>query len=508
MKLAPLAALVAAFFCATANASSPAFDAFMGRVVGNQTTVSFGSGGTPMATSSAHLGTPSVGNMAVRADSVAGARLEGRAQLPVGNSGKSVPVNVKVPITRANFGKALMLAGKVAWPVGVIMTAGDIYDYLSEIGLSNIRNTPDGITADNSVSGGPESGFYYQIGGSGQKFSTVEEPVVILLAQYRQTYPDSSFSGGVPYAFGSDYVVNPYKACPKVGGGSCQDGNIMLKRTPARCDDPAEVRFCMQSGNNNQLTQQQIEDLVASNTSGWPTSAARALASALAVPGVTVQTEAPVVTGPATVPGQSTTTTESVRLVPGTNVEASPGTTTATDPGVKTTTKTESQKLTYSGNTVTTNNTVNNTTVTITNNTTNQTTVEGDKIEEIQDKEEPKEIETCGLPGKPACKIDETGTPEAKEDKSKTDTEQAIKPLDDFLKDPKAALPQLPTINWAFTLPSGCAPIALPAFDPWLQEIDVCRFQPMFHDIMGFVWVMGGIFGAIGIFWRNTFSQG
>ncbi|EKD78668.1 MAG: hypothetical protein ACD_41C00301G0003 [uncultured bacterium] len=120
----------------------------------------------------------------------------------------------------------------------------------------------------------------------------------------------------------------------------------------------------------------------------------------------------------------------------------------------------------------------------------------------------PKEFKTCGLPGEPACKIDETGTPEAKTDTGEADAKKALKPLEDFAANPSAVLPTLPTINWAFTLPSGCAPIALPAFDPWLQEIDVCSFQPMFHDLMTVIWVMGGLFGAIGTFWRNTFSQG
>lgn len=128
--------------------------------------------------------------------------------------------------------------------------------------------------------------------------------------------------------------------------------------------------------------------------------------------------------------------------------------------------------------------------------------------DEAPSSDKPVEWQSCGLPGAPACKIDETGTPEAKSDTAEADAKKAIKPLEDFVANPTSALPTLPTINWAFTLPSGCAPIALPAFEPWLQQIDVCAFQPMFHDLMSFVWVMGGIFGAIGTFWRNTFSQG
>ncbi len=208
------------------------------------------------------------------------------------------------------------------------------------------------------------------------------------------------------------------------------------------------------------------------------------------------------VTGPATAPGEKTSTTEQVKLIPGTTTVAPPGTS-VTEPGTKVTTSDTSQKLSYKDNVMTATSVVNNTT-NITNNVTNQTINEGDKITES----EQPEIKVCGLPGTPACKIDEAGTPKEKEDTAEQDAKTAIRPLDDFIKSPSSVLPELPKINWAFTLPSGCSPIALPAFEPWLQQIDVCQFQPIFHDIMGFVWVMGGIFGAIGTFWRNTFSQG
>lgn len=503
MKLAPLAALAAAFFCASAlSATDPRFDAFMGRVVGNQTTVGFGSGGVPMATSSSHLGTPSIGNMTAVAPTGSGnIALQGRSNMPLPGKSSTVPVDVKVPITKANFGKALMLAGKVAWPVGVLMQAGDIYDYLRGEGYFDIKNTLDGVTASVIKKTSMDIPNEYQhtvaIHPFNQNLYPTKEAACIAFAASR--------SGWTFFNTNNDFC----NMSNQTGYPVSYPFSSLLKPCPAGWDRTDEGCHFPDGGRLEVLTPQQLEDEIASK-SGWPTSSTKALVEALKVPAVSsqLQTEPATVTGPATVPGQTTSTTESVKLVPGTNIEAAPGTTTPTDQGTKTTTKTESQKLTYSGNTVTTNSTVNNTTVTITNNTTNQTTVEGDKTEEIQDKEEPKEIETCGLPGKPACKIDETGTPEPKEQTAQKDTDDAIKPLDDFLKNPKAALPELPTINWAFTLPSGCSPIALPAFDPWLQEIDVCRFQPIFHDIMGFIWVMGGIFGAIGIFWRNTFSQG
>lgn len=120
----------------------------------------------------------------------------------------------------------------------------------------------------------------------------------------------------------------------------------------------------------------------------------------------------------------------------------------------------------------------------------------------------PEKIVVCGLPDTPACRIDEQDTP--KPDPAidgKKVTDDITKPLKDFAADPAKALPQLPQLNWAFTLPSGCVPISIPAFAPFLQTIDICQFQPMFHDVMSMIWVMGALFGAISMFWRNTLSQ-
>lgn len=118
-----------------------------------------------------------------------------------------------------------------------------------------------------------------------------------------------------------------------------------------------------------------------------------------------------------------------------------------------------------------------------------------------------QELQVCGLPNTPACKIDEDGTPEAVEDTHKKDVDDAIAPMVRISENPASFWPQLPEIRWDFRLPTGCAAIAIPAFAPYLQEIDICQFMPTFHDIMGIVWLMGGLLGAVSIFWRNTFAK-
>ncbi len=92
------------------------------------------------------------------------------------------------------------------------------------------------------------------------------------------------------------------------------------------------------------------------------------------------------VSGPSSVLGEKTTTSDPVSLVKGTNTPAATGAT-DTDPGTKTTTKTETKNATYSGPNVTTSTTT--TTVTnITNNVTNITITETTTETKENDKEQ------------------------------------------------------------------------------------------------------------------------
>ena len=117
------------------------------------------------------------------------------------------------------------------------------------------------------------------------------------------------------------------------------------------------------------------------------------------------------------------------------------------------------------------------------------------------------QIETCGLPGKPKCQIDETGTP-AVDPKNETQVvDDMFRPLKELAQNPVSKLPTLPTINWAFQLPTGCSAITIAAFAPFLQAVDICPFKPVFHDIMTIAWIIGGLFGAISVFWKNVFAQ-
>jgi hypothetical protein len=102
--------------------------------------------------------------------------------------------------------------------------------------------------------------------------------------------------------------------------------------------------------------------------------------------------------------------------------------------------------------------------------------------------------------------VDGSGAPTAEElpdDAAK----KALNPVEDFLKNPFSLVPQLPTINWAFALPTACGNIPTPAFAPYLTGVDVCQFQPMFHELMSMVWMLGGLFGAISLFMRSSLAD-
>lgn len=110
-------------------------------------------------------------------------------------------------------------------------------------------------------------------------------------------------------------------------------------------------------------------------------------------------------------------------------------------------------------------------------------------------------FETCGLPGEPPCKIDETGTPKELpsgfgEAKSTIDSKQQER--EDAIAG--SSTKTAPGWTWSFSLPTGCSPIAISAFEPFLSEIDVCRFQPMIHDLMSLLWIAATIGGLVGLF--------
>lgn len=104
--------------------------------------------------------------------------------------------------------------------------------------------------------------------------------------------------------------------------------------------------------------------------------------------------------------------------------------------------------------------------------------------------------EQCGARGQVACKIDESGTPDGSgaydtaEASIGTETDKAKTAVGD------AKNVVSPSWTWSFSLPTGCAPIEMPAYG---FSLNMCAYQPMIHDIMSMVWLTATVFLCVGM---------
>lgn len=111
------------------------------------------------------------------------------------------------------------------------------------------------------------------------------------------------------------------------------------------------------------------------------------------------------------------------------------------------------------------------------------------------------EITTCGLPGKPKCLIDETGT---KADKGDTLTapKTALDATENARKASIDAAHQIQRPEWTFSfqLPSGCTP-----FITGLKGVvlDVCKYREPIHDLLSMVWAGATVFCLAGMVGRT-----
>lgn len=167
---------------------------------------------------------------------------------------------------------------------------------------------------------------------------------------------------------------------------------------------------------------------------------------------------------------------------------------TVSDPVTITNTTNSTTNITYTTTNATamTNNT---TTTTITNNTNNS--VINNTTTATTPKPAPDAKDTCGLPGTPACKLDETGTPTYDKttmqlDKAKLDTDSQAQRTAIQGNADKGMF-----ASWSslFTLPAlrACEPVALPTYvGVNLGSYDVCPGAEWVRGLMAWVWAVAG----------------
>lgn len=504
MKLPALVLVSLTMWAGISHASDTAFDAFKQRLVGNATTVTFGRDGTPITASAAPLGTAQIRN-AGWTNTAEGIFLEsnGSARLPGGQG--TVPVTSRIKASTPVIGRALYRGALAATGIGAIWQAGnELYDIWGDLGL---EAGPTGVgvpTAPDYVA----QGGWYSVNGFGAYSSDQACKLAFQATNFGSNSPsryEPALGPGQPcnvYArfpngnetFWSQYFYACYNCGPGVGGappGTCSAGSPIYGGV---CNGPATI---------DPLTEQEFLDEIATQ-SGWPSRTAQALATAANIPGVG--------TDIANDLEQLPQTETSVRFRTGTNsiqvgepiveeeVTTNPDGSTSTRTTTRTTTATTVGNQIRQSEESTTTVTTRDSTGTVTGVTTSTTTA----TTPGQPGTEPSPLEdliVCGLPDTPPCKIDETGTAEPLPDDGQTVAETILQTLQDCADDLSACLPAMPDISWTFSLPTGCAPIPLGGgFEQYVDPIDICQWQPLFHDLMSMIWAGVGLFGAVALF--------
>lgn len=460
------------FFAFSASAQDSPFDRFMHKSIGGGLhTVGIASNGTPIPAERISNLTPGAGwsyaGKMSAATHAEGVEVRGRAQIPVG-SGAKVPVNVSTVIPKTSILAAMTRCmGNVYCALAVGVGSSALSDWVSRTGYSF---NPNATSEDNLVSQAlitcTSGCFWWTPDGTTANYGSIAQACTALAVMRNQSY--SSHGDTLPVrCFNANnqfygYVYRGQSRAPdSVTYGPFGQQHIdALSTLPV----PGEVIVPLYGRPNYQ-------NGVTLGADGLKTS---------------FSTDSPVYSPPNT---QKVITTETIK-----NPDGSTST--------KETTKSTGYKVLDLGQGV----------VKLEPVTTTEVKIDGQIVPELGKVETGKpsdetQIETCGLPNTPACKINEDGTPEAVQDTHKQDVDNALSDLNKLGANPTTFWPKLPEIRWDFALPTGCAAIAISAFSPWLQEIDVCQFQPIFHDIMSAVWVLGGLFGAISIFWRSTFAK-
>lgn len=441
-------------------AADSSFQKFFVSVTGvGRQTVGFGSGGQPIVTQ----GVPQL-------STAGGPVLVDRGVTLANNSGGQLTANARVSIPPAVLGQ-IIRRGLLG--ASVLGTGVALYDLARELGYTPTRAADGSVTVVRADPTRCLSNCFSYAGLSGTS-PMVDRPYLPSLQEAGNWYigrrlsPGNNCTGNNITSFTPTGPTSGFVTCAGASPGFTT--NTVNFATQARAPD---------APNNLPSSLAELEAAIASQ-SGWPSSSrvSRAVADATANQPAPSFPATPTVTGPATSPGNTTS---------------------RTNPDGSTTTITQTYNHTYSGPNI--NTTTTTVTSTCTGGSCNTTTQTETPTVDPQPFEMP-----CGLAGQAPCavKVDETGMPTA-DDVATDGPELAEKEYETWIEGLAAANP-FPEINWAFALPTACGVIPTPVFSPWIESIDVCQFQPMFHELMTVVWMLGGLFGAISLFMRNSLA--
>lgn len=437
-------------FAQSVTVQDSAFQRFLINTTGvGQQTISFTGSGQPVPSITGHS-LAGDGSPGVRASATGVLRNQAGGSIPVSLAGRVTPA-----VVASFIGRALPLTG-------ALLLTSDIYNFVQEKGYT-VTPAANGFTVTKSA--GVPAGCGFPPSGS----------------QARQIIDNSG-----------NTAIN----CGGLPGGITVTGYLVestLCRVQWRCiqnglsgAEPWAKNSSVPPSSPSSLAALQAD---IADDPGYPVSSsvARAINQARQLLNEPLPLASPQITGPSSSPGTTSTTTKS---------DGSTVTITQTfnhtynGPNISTTTTTTTSTVPAGGGPVQT-----------------ETTVQ--TPDPVQQEPEPFTM-PCGVPGAPPCavKVDETGVPTTVEDLADPQqrVDDTLQPLADLQADPIGFWPELPELTWNFALPTNCDVIPVPVFEEWMPPIDLCQFQPMFHSLMSVVWVLGGLFGAISLFWRNTLS--
>jgi len=107
----------------------------------------------------------------------------------------------------------------------------------------------------------------------------------------------------------------------------------------------------------------------------------------------------------------------------------------------------------------------------------------------------------CGIPGSAPCKLDESGTPNGTG--AFNGATSALDALGqsaiDGVNSAAGASGKETSWGFGFALPTACTPLEMAGYD---LSLNVCRFQPVIHDLMSLVWIATALWLIIGMVGR------
>lgn len=438
---------------------------FAPSVSGNTVTYS---GGTATAANASSLSFPPPANGPVYAQST--------QSLNVGD-GKSVPVTVRSRPSPAAIGKAVgNFAAKV---VGVLTIGKALYDLCNELGYNCARATETGpitFTKPDPTACTVGPCYYYRVYNyNGGNFEDVFTSLSAAQSWWESRIQKSNLAAGnPPIVFTWNRNGDSWIACEN--GGCYYAGGVQA--FAQRAPDTAV---------SQPATLQDLADAIAAK-SGWPSSSAitRVLPEAIAA-GEPLPLPSPYqITGPSEV------------LLPP-SITSWPDGSTVTD--------TRKKNLSYGPDSVTVTDTSTKTQTAPNGVTTpvSTTTVGQPLPSQPTTAAATPEIQTCGYPGGPACKIDETGTPEA------LPKGEYLPSLDEY----KAKADENRTTiggngdkpfftgwNLFFFAPAlaPCEPMTLPDFQGRpMGQLDACNVVDGTRSVMSYIWALGALFLCLGM---------